>query len=123
MRGVGAGTAARAVGELPRDEQAAFPTHLHAIEALIPAGNKPAKSLWKRDRLRIAFLWLSIGAENGLAVLVEHRLARMVVGRVELVPVGREPARVLHFVHLARLGVCAGADFEVLIAEREGRLH
>ena len=123
MGGVGARTAARAVSELPGNEQAAFSPHLHAIEALIPAGNKPAISLWERDRLRIAFLWLSIRAEDGLAVLIEHRLARVVVGGVELMAVCRQPARVLNLVHLARLGVSASANFQVLIAEREGRLQ
>lgn len=67
---VGPGAAARAICQLPRDEETALAAHLHSFEALIKAGNDSAKSLRKADWLGIAELWLAVFVEHRFAILV-----------------------------------------------------
>jgi hypothetical protein len=123
MGSVGAGPAFGAIGELPGDEETALAADLHAVEALIEAGNEAAHALGKCEGLRIAMFGLSIGIHDGFAVFVEDWCAWVVVGRIELVAVGSEPAGVLHLVHFVRLGDSASAELDVLVAEGEGRLY
>ena len=123
MGGVGTWAASGAVCQLPGDKETALAANLHAVEALVEAWNEAAHTLRKCEGLGIAVFGLSIGVHDGFAVFVEDRGARVVVGRIELVAVGREPPGVLHLVHFVRLGDCAGAELDVLVAEGEGGLH
>lgn len=122
MGWVGTGAAFGAIGQLPGDEQAAPAADLHAGESLVEAGNQAAHALGKGHGLRIALLGLAVVAEHRLAVLVFEWLSGVVVGGVELVPVSGQPASVMNLVHLVGLGLGAGADFEVLVAQGKGCL-
>ena len=104
MRRVRTGTSTRAIGQLPRYKQPAFAPDLHSMKALIESGNHAAKSLRKRDRLRLAQLGLAILANHRLAILIQNRRPRMVIRRVELASIGSHPPGVMHLVELVRLG-------------------
>ena len=122
LRRVRSRASARAIGQLPRDEQAALAPDLHSLKPLVEAGNHAAKALRKADRLRVVHLRFSIGIHFRLSVLAHHRRP-VIVRRVEFVPVGSQPARVKHLVDLVGLGFSAGADLDVLVAQSECRLH
>lgn len=116
---IGAGTSARAVRQFPRDEETALAADLHSLKALIESRNNAAETLRKADGLRIAELGFAILAEHRLAVLVLEGLT-VILGRIELAAVAREPSGVEHLVDLVWLGGGAGANRQVLIAKREG---
>src|ERR1019366_5089798 len=59
VRGVWPWTSRRSVRQLPGNKQAAFAADLHAVEALVPAGNDAAKTLRKADWLWIVQLRLA----------------------------------------------------------------
>lgn len=123
MGSIRAGAAARAIGELPGDEEAALSADFHAVKALVEAGNQASHALGKAEGLWRAEFGLSIGAEFGLAVFVEDGGAGVVIRGVELVAVGGQPTGVLHLVELVGGGFSAGSELDVLIAKGEGRLH
>ena len=84
----------RAVGQLPRDEDAALAADLHPGNTLIEARDRSANSLHKLHGLRVAQLGLAVVTHHRLAVLVSEGRARMVVGGVEFDPVGGSPSGV-----------------------------
>lgn len=105
FRGDSWGTAGFAVGQLPGDEEAAFASYVHALEAAVPAGNDAVDASGEGD-----------GFATG-----------MVVGGVEFGAVG-EPAGVADCVEPdlrlglagaqnAGLGEGAGADVGVYVLE------
>jgi hypothetical protein len=120
--GIRTGTAASAIRHLPGNKQAALTANLHAVEALVEAGNQASHTLGKAEGLGVSQFGFSVGAHFGLAVFVEHGLAGVVVRRIELAAVGSEVAGVLHLVKLVGGGVSAGAQLDVLVAQGEGRL-
>ena len=120
MVGSVVGDGSNSIGELPGNKEAALAADLHTAKALVEAGNEASHALREWHGLRRAHFGLSVVAEHGLAVLVLLGLSGMVEGGVELDAVGGAVAGVIHLEKLARLGVCAGADFDVLITECEG---
>ena len=108
--------AARPVGQLPGDEQAALATDLHADKALVKSRNCAADTLMKWEGLWIAELGFAVVAQHRLPVLVPQRRPRMVAGGVELDAIGRAVARVEDLVQLVRLSQGAGADLYLLVA-------
>src|ERR1039458_4129894 len=123
MRRVRTRTSACTVCQLPGDENAALAANLHAFKSLVPAWNYATKALREADGLRIALLRLSIGIQHRLAVLVQLRSARMVVGAAKLAPIDGQPTDIEDLVHLVGLGIGARADLDVLVAQGEGSLH
>ena len=124
MSGIRTGPSLRAVSQLPRNEDAALAANLHAGKSLVKARNRAPIALREADRLGWALLGFAVVAQHRLPILVQHRLARMVVGRVELFPVVRasvdaKPAGVQNFVQLGRLSLCACADLDLLVAQRK----
>ena len=113
---IGTWTAKRTIRQLPGDEDPSLAANSHAGNTLVKAGNQPPVALRKAQGLGIAELRLAVVAEYGFAVLVHYRRA-MVIGRIELVPIGGQPTRVMDLEHLPRLSLGAGADLDVLIAK------
>lgn len=122
MRRIWPRHAAHTIRQLPRNEQPALATHLHSGKALIEARNQAAKSLRKRHRLWIAELWLAVFAHLRLTIFVFHR-GTMVVRRIEFGSCVFEVPAVEDLVKLVGLGVCTGANLNVLVTKRECRLH
>jgi len=116
------GDVARAVSELPGDEEAALAANVHAVEALVEARDQAARALCKGQRLRIAQLGLAVGAHLRLAVSAHDGVA-VVIGGVELHAVGSAVAGVEDLVHLERSGFSAGADLDLLVLQGERRIH
>ena len=123
MVGTVVGDGAHSVGELPGNEEAALATDLHSGKALIEAGDEAPHALGKCHGLRGTQFGLAVFAEDGFAVLVFLGLAGMVKGGVELDAVGGAVSGVVDLIHFAGLGVGAGADLDVLIAQGEGRFY
>lgn len=127
VSGVGTRPSAIAVGELPGDKQPPPASDMHALKALIEAGNQAAKALRKLERLRVTKLRLAIFAHNGFAVLVEGGAA-MVIRRIEFVAVigaaiRSEIAGIENLVDLVGFGQGTSPHFKVLISKRKGCLH
>ena len=116
MRRIGSRPSPRAIRQLPGDKQPALAANLHSLESLIESRNHAAESLRKADRLRLAELRLAVGTKHRLAVLIPHGLA-MVLRRIELVARRRKPPCIEHLVDLVGLGLFAGPDLDLLIAQ------
>ena len=115
----------RAIGHLVRDDNAAFSTHPHTRKALVQAQKHAVislRALNKTEWLGRAQFVLAVGILYGLAVLIRD-FAAMLVGGIELLPIGGKPGGVVEDVFLAGLGHGAGADLDVLIAKGEDRLQ
>src|ERR1035441_1201808 len=121
MRLVRPRTPERAVGQLPGDEKTALAADLHSRKALVKPRNHAAQALGEADGLRLANRDLAVGTPDHVAVFIENRLAGVVVGGVELVSVSRQPSGVMDLVHLSWFSIGAGADLDVLVAQRESR--
>ena len=106
------------VSQLPWDKEPPLATDFHALESLVKAGDQAAKALNKSQRLRFAHFGFAAGVQLGLAIL-SHHLSCVVIRRVKLAASGGEPAGVVHFVDLVRFSFFAGADPDVLIAQRK----
>lgn len=122
VSGVWSRPPARAICQLPGDEQAAFAANLHTFESLIEARNEAAHALRKGHWLRLALLRFAVVAHDRLAVLIHNRCAGMVVRRIELVPIGGQPTRVVDFVELVGLRHSSGANLVILVAQGESGL-
>jgi hypothetical protein len=121
MSGVGSLTAFCAIGQLPGDEDAALAANLHACKALVKAGNDAAKALRELHGLGNIQLGLAVVAHDRLAFLI-LQWEPVVVGGVELVSVGGQPAGVENLVYLVGLGHGACADLDLLVLQGEGGL-
>jgi len=115
-------TPSRAVGKLPGDEEPPLAAYFHSGEPLIEAGDHASESLYEGDRLSFVYFRLTVRIQHGFTVCADHG-SFVIIGRVKLVSVSRQPARVMHLVLLARLGVDACADMDILVAQAEGRFH
>ena len=109
------------ISQLVGDEEAAFAAYFHACEALIPSRNDAAPALRKLDWLGmwLAHDWLSVRTHDHFAVFIALGRATL-VGGVELFAVRGQPAGVVDFVELARLGKGSSAELDILVTEREG---
>ena len=122
MRRVRPRTAACAIRQFPRNKEASLSSDLHADKPLIESGNHAPKSLRNADGLRIAHLRLAALVNLRLTIGPNNRCA-VIIRRIKLVPVSREPTGVLNLIELVRLSFHSGADFDVLITQRERSLH
>ena len=81
MGGVWSGTALCTVGKLPGDEEAALASYLHAINAQVQAGNDTTAHALDKAIGLAGFLFLfAVGAHHGLAIVIEDRHRRVVIG-------------------------------------------
>jgi len=118
-----AGHFVRSVGQLPGDKDPPLAAYLHAIKSLVETGDQPSHPLRERHWLRRSELGLSVGTHDWLVVRSHNRNTRVVKGRIELDAVGGAVSGVLHFEQFARHKLGTRANFVVLIAQAECRLH
>jgi hypothetical protein len=120
--GVPRGYSPDTVCKLPGDKEATLAADFHTFEALVPPRNESAHALRKAEWLWVAQDRLAVGVLLRLTVFVHDRSA-VIEGGIELAAVGDQPAGVCDFIELIGLGLSAGADLDVFVAECEGRLH
>jgi hypothetical protein len=108
----------RTIRKLPRDKQPALASYVHSREPLVESGDHAPEPLGKTDRLALAHLWFAVGVQFGLSIFAHYRHL-VVIGRIELVTIGRKPPRVMDLVDLVWLSLGSGADANILIPQAE----